>query len=167
MIDPLHPVTRALRKISSKRKKTEADYEQMAKLEFIGGLYLMNSEPCLPGELMEAAFLASAKKNRMGEQAKAGLICDDNFPLEYDGPRKPEEMWEDERFRFVKAVRIQRNKIIRTRPIFREWAATVSFDYLPTMLNDSDIHDTVARLGMEVGIGDWRPKFGRFRAEVI
>lgn len=166
LADPMHRVSKEMRKISSKRKKTEADFEELAHLEFLGGLYLFNGEPCIPGEILEATFVNSARKNRLGEQAKAGMISDGMFPLEYDGPRKPEQLWKDDRFRLSKAVRVQRNKVIRTRPIFREWAAVISFDYLDTFLSDSDVREIVVRMGEQIGIGDWRPKFGRFRTEV-
>ncbi len=166
LADPLNPIAREMRKITSKRKKTDADYEELARLEFLGGLYLSGGEPCLPGEMMEAAFAEAARKNRMGHQAKAGLIADGSYRLDYDGPKRPEDLWKNAAFRLVKAVRVQRNKVIRTRPIFREWSAIVGFDYLPSMFNESDVKDIVARLGAEVGIGDWRPKFGRFQTEV-
>lgn len=167
LADPLNPIARQMRKVTSKRAKTDADYEESARIEFLGSLYLANGEPCIPGEILEAAFVEAAKKTKKGNQAKAGLVSDGLFALEYDGPRKPDQLWKEERFRLVKGVKVQRVRIMRTRPVFREWAATVSFDYRPSMLNKSDVIDIVTRLGDEIGIGDWRPKFGRFSAEVV
>lgn len=167
LADPLNHFSKELKRVSGKRKKTEADYAEMARIEFLGGLYLVGGEPCIPGEVLEAAFIVSAKKVRMGPQAKAGVISDGMFAIEYDGPRTPEALWADERFRLVKAVKVQQNRIMRTRPIFRDWSAHVSFDYLPSMLNRTDVIETVERMGTEVGIGDWRPRFGRFQVEVV
>jgi hypothetical protein len=134
----------------------------MARLEFLGSLYVQNQEPCIPGEMFEAALVEAAKKIKRGQQAKAGIVCYGNFPLAYDGPHSPNDLWEDQRFRLVVGVRIQRNKVMRTRPIFRDWAAEVSVDFMPDQLNKSEIEEMVRTAGIVIGIGDWRPKFGRF-----
>jgi len=38
--DPLNPFSKAMKEISSKRKKTDTDYEAMANIEYRAGLYL-------------------------------------------------------------------------------------------------------------------------------
>jgi hypothetical protein len=104
---------------------------------------------------------------RRGQQAKAGIISSGNFPIEYDGPRTANELWSDERFRLVAGVKVQRNKVMRTRPVFREWASEISVDFMPGQLNRSEVEEMVRTAGTVVGIGDWRPKFGRFVAKAI
>lgn len=167
LADPLNPIAREMKRVSGKRAKTEADYEQLAKLEFIGGLYLSNGVPCIPGEVLEAGFVQAAKKSRRGQQAKAGVISDGFWNLEYDGPRDIEGLWKDERFRLSVGVRVQQNRVIRTRPIFREWSADVSIDFLPDQLSRQEVVETARVMGRLIGLGDWRPKFGRFTVEVL
>lgn len=162
LADPLNQFAREMRKVSSKRAKTDADHEHLAKLEWFGGLLIHRGAPCLPGEMIEAAFIEAAKKMKRGQQAKAGMISDGFWPLEYDGPRAPEELWEREEFRLRVGVRVQRNRVIRTRPIFRRWAATIEIDFLPDQLSATEVEDAVHTMGRVVGLGDWRPKFGRF-----
>jgi hypothetical protein len=162
LADPKNSFSQAIRPISGKRLKTEADYEEMAKLEFLGSLYLSKGEPCIPGELLEAAMLEGAKKRKRGPQARAGIICDKMFPLEYTGPRDPLALWEDARFRFVKGVRVQRNRVIRTRPKFDEWSFDAELSYDPTLLNPKELREIAEVAGQTVGLGDWRPRFGRF-----
>lgn len=162
MADPRNRFAKEMRRITSKRAKTEADYEQLAKLEWMGSLYLSNGEPCIPGEVIEAAFVEAARKNKRGQIAKAAILSDGFWPLEYDGPRTPDALWQDERFRLSVGVRVQRNRVIRTRPIFRQWAANVTIEYLPDILNRQDVIETVSVLGRIIGLGDWRPRFGRF-----
>lgn len=162
LADPLNRFAREMRKISGKRKKVEADYEQLARLEFLGGLYLQNGEPCIPGELIEAGFIQAAMRSRMGQQAKAGVISDGFWPLEYDGPHNPHELWEDDRFRSTVGVKVQRSRVMRTRPIFHEWAATVRLDFLVDQLDAEQVIEAFHVMGRLIGIGDWRPKFGRF-----
>lgn len=162
LADPLNPHAKALKAVSGKRTKTEADHEQMAKLEFLGGLYLSDGSPCLPGELIEAGLVEAAKKNRRGPQAKAGIVCDSMFPLRFEGPKEPDAMWEDGRFRFTAGVRVQKNKVMRTRPRFDNWSAEIEVDFLPDQLNESEVRGMIALLGQSIGLGDWRPRFGRF-----
>lgn len=165
LADPLNPIAKAMRKVSQKRAKTEADYEELARLEFLGGLYLNDGEPCIPGTLIEATLTEAAKKARRGQQAKAGLLADGMFPLQYEGPRDPEGLWADQNFRLVAGVKVQRNRVMRTRPIFRDWSCEVAVDFLPDQLNPGDVEEMFRTAGAVVGIGDWRPKFGRFTVE--
>jgi hypothetical protein len=77
---------------------------------------LINGQVCLPGEIMEAHLVEAAKKLKKGQQAKAGLFCDGTFPLVYPGPADLEDLWADQTFRLTTGVRVQRNRIMRTRP---------------------------------------------------
>ena len=168
LASPADEYARKMKEISSKRKKTDSDYEELAKLEWFGGLYLLNKEPCIPAANFEACLIAkggAARKERMGKEAAAALWVMTDFPLEYDGPRDPYELWEDETFRFQVMVVIAGHRVLRTRPIFEEWAATVSFQFNPDLLNEEVVTRWVSIAGEQSGLGDWRPKFGRFREE--
>jgi hypothetical protein len=162
LADPLNKHSKEMRKISGKTKKTEADFEQLAKLESFGSLYLHNGAPCIPGEVLEAGFIEASRKNRRGQQAKAGIVSDGFWPLEFGGPKSPDDLWLDEKYRLSAGVRIKQNRIIRTRPIFREWESTVSLDFLPDQLDKAEVVETMGILGRTIGLGDWRPRFGRF-----
>ena len=129
LADPLHPLTKAIKKIASKRGKTEADLEELARLEWYGSLYLQDGAPCLPGEVLEAHLIESAKKRRKGPRARAGLYCEGNFPVLYPGPRDPKALWDDPDFRLTVGVRVQRNRVMRTRPIFRTWTLAFTVTY--------------------------------------
>jgi len=154
-----------MKKISSKRDKTEADFLELSRIEFMGSLYLQDNKPCLPGELVEAALIESSKKRKRGPQAKAGVLIETNAPLIYEGPKSPDELWADENYRLVTGVRVQRNRIMRTRPIFREWSANLEVNYLNSLLNESEVLEFLKICGEQIGFGDWRPRFGRFRLE--
>jgi hypothetical protein len=163
LADPMDPFAQQMKRISGKRDKTEADFMEMARIEWYGGLYAdENQHPCLPGEVVEATLINAAKKIKRGKQAQAGIICPGNFPLVYDGPDNLDELWEDARFRFTTGVRVQRNRVMRTRPRFNEWQVKIDVQYDPQLLNPSEVTAIVKRSGEEIGFGDWRPKFGRF-----
>ena len=52
---------------------------------------------------------------------------------------------------------------MRTRPKFDEWAAEFDVEYETGLLNASEVKEILGTAGDQVGIGDWRPKFGLFR----
>jgi hypothetical protein len=165
LVDPMNHFAQEMRKISTKREKTDAELEQLSRLEWYGGLYLHEGKPCLPGEVLEAALTEGAKRTKRGRQAQAGIVCRANYPLIYDGPTELEALWQDPAFRLTVGVRVQRNRVMRTRPRFPKWACEFELQYDAHLLNASQIRDIVQRVGRDIGIGDWRPRFGRFEVE--
>lgn len=151
-----------MKRVSSKRSKTDADHEQMAKIEFFGSLYMGSDGPVVPAENIEAVLIEGAKKVRRGVDAKAGLYVLEHACLDYEGPKEAEQLWNDERFRSRVPVRIQKNRIMRTRPIFKEWSLTVFVEYEDSLLNQADVLEFSKKAGSIVGLCDWRPKYGRF-----
>jgi len=166
-VDPLNQFSKAISEISSKRHKTDADHEEMMRIEWMAALYLDNGEPCIPGYVLEAAIVEAAKKLRLGKVAKSGIFVPDNMPLEYEGPRDPDELWKDDRFRLVANVRIKTSRIIRCRPIFRSWAADCRVLYDDLQINRSKVEEIIRITGSVIGIMDWRPRHGRFQVEFL
>jgi hypothetical protein len=62
-------------------------------------------------------------------------------------------------------VTIQRNAITRVRPALHAgWKATIEFAVLlPEYIMQADLHDVVTNAGRLVGVGDFRPTYGRFQ----
>ena len=161
LADPSNSFAKEMAKVRSKRGKTDSDLEELAHLEFLGSLYLDGGKPCIPGEVIEATLLTAAKKLKRGKQCGAGLIAE-NATLIYDGPTEPEKLWEDENFRLRAMVRVQLARTPRVRPIFKKWNATLALDYDDSLLNESEVQQIIKVAGEQVGLCDWRPKFGRF-----
>ncbi len=167
LADPLNQFSKELKKISGKRKKTDADFEQMAKLEFLGGLYMSKDGPVLPPDMLDSMILGAAKKFREGPLAKAGCFCVNTPRIEYDGPRVAEELWQDENFRFVKGVRVGQARVIRTRPWFQEWSLNVRYNVETSTVNPSRLDEWLRTGGSIIGLGDWRPQYGRFNIDLL
>jgi hypothetical protein len=165
LADPMNEFSKQMKKISNKRDKTEADFEELARLEWMGSLYLLEGKPCLPGEILEAAFLTAAKKQKKGKQAQAGIFCNHSYQLIFDGARKPDQLWSDPQYRLRATARVQQNRVMRTRPIFREWSCKIQVEYDDSLLNEEEVKYIVRVTGEIVGVGDWRPKYGRFKVE--
>jgi hypothetical protein len=171
--DPRNTYAKAMKAVSSKRKKTDADFDELARLEWLAGIYRSADDLVIPDYVIESAMIAGAKKSKRGPQAKCGLFFTEHALLEFDG--KPDAinddtlagMFESGQFTHTIGVRVGMAKVMRTRPIFRNWSCIAMAQYDPDVLNLRDIEEIAADAGKLVGIGDWRPKHGRFFAEVI
>lgn len=164
MANPLNKWAKLMKQISSKRAKTDADYEEMAHIEFLASLYMAADGPVIPAEVLDAVLVNGAKKSKEGMTAKSGAFCLEHARLDYDGPRTAEELWADERFRHVALVRVGQARVARTRPYFTAWSAIVSVNIETTIVNPARVDDWMTIAGTQVGIGDWRPQHGRFQA---
>lgn len=165
--DPLNQHAKALKQVSSKRAKTEADHIEMARIEFIAGLYMNKLGPVIPSGNIDAMLLAAAKKSKEGNFAKSGVFCAEHAQLEYDGPRDAKEMWELDDFRFAALVRVGMARVMRMRPIFKEWSAIVTLNVDSSTINQDRVDEWFTVAGSVIGLGDWRPQHGRFGATRI
>lgn len=167
LANPLDPIVRQMKTISGKRKKTDEDLERLARLEFEGGLYFDSSGPHIPGANIEKCMVEGAKITRQGKQIERGLfITDDEVPLLYNGPRGVEELWENETYRSMMSVKVGQNRVMRCRPMFRAWTLEAEGEMDPAQLNLDAMQQIASDAGSMVGLGDYRPRFGRFVARV-
>ncbi|MEM8610395.1 MAG: hypothetical protein AAGF93_00140 [Cyanobacteria bacterium P01_H01_bin.105] len=161
--DPLNRYSKALKVISGKRGKTDADFEEMAKIEWYASLYVSDGKIVIPDTVLEATFLAGARKSKLGKQAEAGLFVNGHATLAFDGDDLSiDELFERDENRHCCAVRVQRNKVMRTRSIFKNWATVVDIRFDDNLLNESQVVRAAEDAGQQAGLCDWRPKFGRF-----
>lgn len=166
-VDPTNKFSRAMKEVSGKRKKVDADYEEMARIEYMAGLYTQGGKVILPSYVIEASFVSGAKKSKSGQQAKSGLFIDKSPELIYNGPTDPKELFASEDFKLVVPVKVGMAKIMRTRPMFKDWSCVVQISYMEDVLNERAVIDFAEQAGMLCGVGDWRPKFGRFVVEKV
>jgi hypothetical protein len=167
LANPLDPLVRQMKAISSKRKKTDDDLERLARLEFEGGLYFDDSGPHVPGANIEKSIVEGARITRQGKQVERGLfITDDEVPLIYSGPRGVDELWADESRRSMMSVKVGTNRVMRCRPMFRTWKLEAHGEMDPAQLNLDVLEGIVTDAGAMVGLGDYRPRYGRYTATV-
>lgn len=165
--NPLDPATKALKKLTGKRNKTDDDYEQLARLEFIGGLYLdPDIGPYIPGENIARCLVDGAKLTKQGVKVTRGVfISTDVNPLSYNGPRDDQGLW-DAGHRHMASVKVGTQRVMRCRPWFPEWRVQAEGVVDPSVLELDDIATIADNAGSLIGLGDWRPRFGRFTASV-
>lgn len=122
-----------------------------------------NNELCIPGEYFRQAIIHAAKfrqdprsprKSAM-DLFKAGIVS--LTPLASLGTV-------DWSYLDTRRVMIQRAGINRTRPAMQQgWTTDLTFQILtPEYIEPSIFHEVLSTAGRLVGVGDFRPTFGRF-----
>jgi hypothetical protein len=166
LADPLDEASKALGRLTSKRMRTEADHEEIARTEWHGSLWLDGGRPCIPSEALMATAVGAARSRKCGPAVRAGLAVEENAILNYAGPVDMDELWQDPAFRLRTSVRIRGSRTMRTRPLFANWSVEFTAHYLPTLIDSESVIDLYRVAGFTQGLGDWRPANGTFEVEV-
>jgi hypothetical protein len=173
LANPFNEYTRALAIITHKRKKTEEDYWEAARVEFQGGLYHDDEHgPYVPGHCIVAMIVEGAKRRKLGTDFERSLLCEETInPLSYKGPRDRKGLWEAKdpsgapAFADQRLVGIGQRRILRTRPLFRDWKLDFSLRALDGALMGQDIA-TALHAAQKIGLLDGRPQYaGQFTVE--
>lgn len=145
-------------KKNSKMKKTDNVESYVFRNE--------KNELCLPGEYMRMSIINSSKYDQHPQKPrasafelfKAGIICTPELCPLNGGEAYT---WD---FMDMRRVVIQRASITRSRPAMNTgW--TVDFEItslLPDLIDHDFLYKALIRAGMMIGVGDFRPSFGRF-----
>ena len=164
-VNPLHPLALELKKYTSKRKKTEDDLQKISELEWEAGLYYDEANglhipvECLQKTLENGAKLFKAGKDIQRYVQFTGAVAPLDIGVKFD----LEKMRHDMRYYDVRAVAVQRSRVIRTRPRFDVWRC--AFDM---MFDEEHIDvDVIARAfenaGQYIGLCEARALgYGRF-----
>ncbi len=181
-IDPLNQYAKEMKRVSKKKGKTDEDQATISKVEWFMGIY-HNGEPdkikdgeitvdkaarvVLPALSIEAMVTAGGKKVKMGNAVKSGVIVESDAILEYDGPTDINKLQAAGKHVHRVPAKVGMARIMRTRPIFRSWSATIVVTHDETVMDEPELFQIIKTAGQLVGIGDWRPRFGRFTVERV
>lgn len=165
LADPLDDFVREIAKLTKKRNKTEADHLKIGRLEFLGGMYTNGNGPCLPAWNVLRCLQDGAKRHKRGQDVLRGVYpVVEHADLAYEGDdeRDPEKMWQAGAFALRKTVGVQRNRMMRTRPIFNEWQAELPVEVDPTIFDLDTLANVWKDAGKYAALGEMRPVYGRF-----
>ena len=168
MADPTNPYTRKIKAITSKgsKKLTDADYAERDRLEWEAGLYWDDKAGLfIPSANIERCIQLGAQKSRIGKDVQAAVfVADDIVTVKVKGGgRTKQALYGDPAFTLRVGVAIQKSRIIRIRPMIPTgWEATFTLEYDENIVNGANLTKAMQDAGALVGLGDWRPKFGRF-----
>lgn len=169
LANPLNEYVKAIKLITSKPKKTDADYEELFKWEFMGGLYYQDKTgPYIPQRMIRASIVNGAKMLKLGTAIeRTMLVKETHAKLIYDGPRDRDKLY-DAAYRDIRPVSAQGtrggSKTMRCRPMFEPpWSVEFTLSVDPQIISLDNLRQCVERAGAYHGFGDGRSEGnGRF-----
>jgi hypothetical protein len=167
LANPLDPIAKSIKAITSKRKKTDSDYEDIFRLEYEGNIYLDQEQgPFWPAQNIDRLFVDAGRKTRRGTDIKeVFMTVEEVNPLLYKGPRTIQGLYgngEGSEFVDIRSVVIKGSRTMRCRPIFREWELEFSATYDDEVINRDDLIGIAVLGGSRVGLSTFRPRYGRY-----
>lgn len=153
----------AMKELTGKRKKTDADFEAIANIEYEAGLYLNSSgEVVLPSTQFEAAIAEGAKVSKEGKICLSSTFVEGDAVINYDGgPLTLGELKNSEKHRLDALVRVGMAKTMRRRPYFTNVKAEFRVSLDTEQANPTQLRRWVFDALNVKGMGDWRPRHGR------
>lgn len=178
--NPMSTQAKKLKEITSKRAKTDQDFESIARLEWEAGLYMHDGVAVIPSINVERSILFGARKSKNGKLVESGVFAADEFcelhyagtkieidtPMNGDFPTTGLDAFFDEH-KDQRMVRISKNQVLRTRPIFYDWELEITLDYEPDVINRSILLEAAQTAGKLIGLCEMRPRYGRFEATEV
>lgn len=166
LASPLNAYAKKLKSLNSKRTKTDEDRMEVARVEFEGSLYFdPEVGPYVPGPNLLASLVEGGRLTKSGKKVERGVnVADLVMPLIYRGPRDIESLWGGGESEYVdlRTVVVQRNKVDRCRPIFREWTFEAEILLDPSVIDLAEFAEVAGNAGAMAGIGDYRRMYGRY-----
>lgn len=189
LVNPMLPEVKAFKIVNgiTPKKKTDDSRKAEQDLEWLGGLYTdkpvefsaedmppyrvtvakTDARVVMPGDVVLAMVKRGATMAKNGKNVERGVVpCEEYYPLDYDGPRQVSKLFESAAHRDVRPAVMPSSgsRVMRCRPRFNRWALDFSLE----ILEDAEITADALKLAVEVagrneGIGDYRPRYGRFR----
>jgi hypothetical protein len=164
LIDSQDEITREIGRINALRKKTESDIAERDRLEWFGSLYHdQDIGVYVPAASLVRCMVDAGTAIKKGKAIRQGVaIGTDRVPLIYEGSRSLDELYGRPEFRSRLPVVVQRQRVMRMRPIFRRWRLEFDAEMDEAVLNLDEFSSIVERAG-RIGLGDARAiGYGRF-----
>jgi hypothetical protein len=165
--DPLYGPSEAIKAVPVGTKATKADMRRKSELELLGSLYIgrdgQAGKVILPAANLMAVLIEGARREKLGKAFAAGTFVEADAVLEYDGP-PAKALFKEDRFVLRIPVKQGTSRIIRTRPIFSQWGVSFAVEFDPLQVDRKAIVAALKVAGERIGLGDWRPRYGRFSA---
>jgi len=171
LANPMDSITKSIGELHKQMKRKGADKEaireEIAELEFKGGIYFdADNKVCLPARVILATLHEGAKLTRGGQDfLRSVTILGETFPLKHDGPSDFDSLWAKRQDYWYQAmVTIGTSKVLRTRPCFHNWSVTFTVAFNPDGIEEQDLLRYIRDAGLFCGIGDGRSKLqaGRY-----
>ncbi len=149
--------------------RTASDEARLSELDCQLALWLDdNGRPTIPKAALRTMLETSAKKLKQGPRVREGLMVTAVEAFEYDTKQYGTTRKRlGKTTQFQTAVVVNRNRLLRTRAKFDEWACTFVVECDDAQVDQRHLKSWLDIGGRRIGLGDWRPErsgtYGRFQ----
>lgn len=172
-VDPFNRYSKMKKPLTSKKAKTEEDLIELGNLDTESKLFfdpqigVYVPTKWLTEQIVTSAFgIIKVGKDKM----RGGIFAtEDKAKLTYEGMNKVKAISDvvyDPQFRHRMILPQQNIRIAKDFPIFNNWSFSTVLEFDDTVVDLTGLTSIVKRSAMYVGFGDFRPTFGRAKAEV-
>lgn len=172
-VDPFNRFTKLKKPLTAKKRKTEEDLLEIGNLDTESKLYFDETlKVYVPTRWLTEQIVTSAYGIiKVGKDKMRGGIfaAEDKAKLIYRGMNKVKTIHDvvfDEQFRHRMILPQQNVRIAKDFPIFHDWSFETVIEFDDTVVDFTGLTSIVKRSAMYVGFGDFRPTFGRAKAEI-
>ena len=166
LANPLDAHTREMKTLTGKRAKTDEDLIKLMQVEARGGCWETDDGYVgIPNAALWRSVYDAAKAFKRGEDIKRALSFEDvTQPITIRGKQWLAQDWCTTMDRIdYRPVKVMARKVMRARPKFPAgWQSEHTFELITGVIDLRDLHPILERAGSLVGIGDWRPIYGKF-----
>lgn len=153
----------------SKRQTGAKDYtDEWREYLYVASGQVVQPASHILGAMTKAAasFKISGKKGKTYKDliSSSIIVTPDNIPHGIEVPEQLDADADKPLYLDVRPVVVNRARVPRIRPTFREgWTLEFVIESMDDDIHPETLQDILAYAGKAVGIGDHRPRFGRFR----
>jgi hypothetical protein len=150
--------------IKNQDEAARRDQQYDIKEDTERALYRNGSRCYVPSTWIEACLRDASKNFRgKGRSSMKSTILSSVFVTPEEIPLGKETYDEID----IRPVVIQRNRIVRARPRFNTWEIGFEIEFDDTKIKRETLRQILEEAGRSTGIGDFRPKFGRFELDMF
>lgn len=152
----------------SKKQTGAVDYTQ----EWRSYLYANGRGIFQPAAHFEAAMIAAATNFKVqGKRGKsykdlfkaAVFVTPDEIPFNMEVPAELDTDGDKPLYLDMRPVVVNRARVVRIRPAFKPgWELEFAIQVIDDSLHYEVVQDVLVLAGKTIGVGDYRPRFGRF-----
>lgn len=173
-VDRFNKFSKRMAEINAKKtRRTDEDYHELGDLEVESKIYFDDDLGIyVPSRWIMAAMCKVS--NKVAKIPKADIRAsvfptEDKVSLKYDKSelvKTPADIVGNTFFRHKMLLPQGQVRIAKHAPIFHKWSFEFELEFDDTVLDSSDMTRILEHACLRGGFGDFRPTFGRAKAEV-
>ena len=182
--DPLSEAAKIKKHFTNKRTKSDQDHQNLRVIDWAysgywktpGRVLIDDTDNTVAFDGFEGLYLPSQNFQRclrngatafkLGKEVERALIVENEAELEYEGPSNAAEMIAHPRFILTSPVVRQKVTNWVTRLLLPSWSAKFFITVDDDRISVDALERIVSAAGKFEGLGTWRPRYGRFVAEL-